>query len=515
LGNTVNRDVIVLDFDTIDLNLSLSPTSISENGGTSTATVTVTTPLASDLRVSLASNDTTEATVPASIVILAGQSSASFTVTAVDDGDVDGTQTVTITATGSGSASANLDITDDEDAGNSAPQILSLSGPHCGNAGFAGQSIIVSGLFTDADAGDTHSVTIDWGDGDVDTLAASDVDQVADSFAADHTYSDGGIYVATVTVSDGTGQSVAQLDIVITGVGLTDNGTLQIVGTAERDQVDVSRAGNGIRVRAKFDKAKWQTFNFGTNEVFSIDVFLCEGKDKLKVSSDLHVPMVVDGGGGDDHIETGAKDDTIIDLDGNNTIVSNGGDDNITTGSGNDDITSGSGDDVINAGNGGNKVWGGSGDDIVITGNGRDWINGQGGDDVLSAGDDTDILLDSSGDNILIGGGGADRLLRGSGGNILIGGTTDYDDDAIALQTLLDEWSSSNPYLDRIANIRVGAGHLRGIRFEANQTVRDDDARDLLFGSAGADWYFADLDRADRDDDQLVSRRPDEEVDLF
>ncbi len=52
--------------------------------------------------VNLQSGDTTEATVPATVVIPAGQSQASFPITAVDDALLDGTQTVTITASAVG-----------------------------------------------------------------------------------------------------------------------------------------------------------------------------------------------------------------------------------------------------------------------------------------------------------------------------------------------------------------------------------------------------------------------------
>ncbi|MBL8820773.1 MAG: hypothetical protein JNL58_32425, partial [Planctomyces sp.] len=54
--------------------------------------------LSTSLLVTLTSNDLTEATVPSTVLILAGQSSATFGLNAVDDTIMDGTQTVTITA---------------------------------------------------------------------------------------------------------------------------------------------------------------------------------------------------------------------------------------------------------------------------------------------------------------------------------------------------------------------------------------------------------------------------------
>ncbi|NLF73029.1 MAG: choice-of-anchor C family protein [Candidatus Anammoximicrobium sp.] len=67
-----------------------------------------------DLTVLLTSSDTTEATVPATVVIPAGQTSATFVVTAWDDLTADGTQTVTITAAAAGfeEATATLLVMD-------------------------------------------------------------------------------------------------------------------------------------------------------------------------------------------------------------------------------------------------------------------------------------------------------------------------------------------------------------------------------------------------------------------
>ena len=75
---------------------------ILENAGTSATTATVSRvglDLSQSLTVSLVSNDRTEATVPATVVIPAGQASYTSPINAVDDTLLDGTQTVTITAT--------------------------------------------------------------------------------------------------------------------------------------------------------------------------------------------------------------------------------------------------------------------------------------------------------------------------------------------------------------------------------------------------------------------------------
>ena len=90
---------------------------ISENGGSATATITrQNTDLGQAITVNLASSDTTEATVPATITIPAGQSSTTFVLSAVDDLVLDGTQRVTLSASSPGyvATERTLDVTDYE-----------------------------------------------------------------------------------------------------------------------------------------------------------------------------------------------------------------------------------------------------------------------------------------------------------------------------------------------------------------------------------------------------------------
>jgi uncharacterized repeat protein (TIGR01451 family) len=91
-------------------------------------------PLPTNLVVSLASSDTTEATVPSSVTIPAGQTNVAFDVTIVDDTLLDGTQTATITATAPGFAigKATIAVLDNESindlilSATSAPGILAV-----------------------------------------------------------------------------------------------------------------------------------------------------------------------------------------------------------------------------------------------------------------------------------------------------------------------------------------------------------------------------------------------------
>jgi len=115
--NAADVAVTNVDSDTTALTLNIAPLSISENGGSATGTITRNdADLSTALVVNLSSSDTTEATVPATVIILAGQSSVDFTITAVDDAVDDGTQVLSISATATGYVgySAGLNVTDDD-----------------------------------------------------------------------------------------------------------------------------------------------------------------------------------------------------------------------------------------------------------------------------------------------------------------------------------------------------------------------------------------------------------------
>jgi len=128
--NLVNPENVIVGIDNVKvdfqggagnsiplaLTLGSAVTTLNENGATATTTMTVTRngSLASSLTVNVASTDMTEVTVPATVVIPAGQLSVTFTASAVNDGLIDGKQTANITTTASAFAGASrvLTVTD-------------------------------------------------------------------------------------------------------------------------------------------------------------------------------------------------------------------------------------------------------------------------------------------------------------------------------------------------------------------------------------------------------------------
>jgi hypothetical protein len=115
---TVGSDNVKVDFKAAELtvaNLSatVSPASMYETGAQTTVTLTVsrTGSTSTPLVVMLSSSDLAEATLPASVTIPAGQTSAQATVTAVNDGILDGSKVSTLTASAIGFPNTTTTVT--------------------------------------------------------------------------------------------------------------------------------------------------------------------------------------------------------------------------------------------------------------------------------------------------------------------------------------------------------------------------------------------------------------------
>ena len=110
----VNDSVDVTDSEL--LTLTVDKTRVSEGDGAGAIKGTLTRlDTVGDLTVSLFSSDTSELTVPPSVIIPDGQASVTFDIDAVDDPEFDGDQQVTISATASGYVPAVADVITVED----------------------------------------------------------------------------------------------------------------------------------------------------------------------------------------------------------------------------------------------------------------------------------------------------------------------------------------------------------------------------------------------------------------
>jgi hypothetical protein len=299
------------------------------------------------------------------------------------------------------------------------------------NTASANGVVTINGSFSDIDTSDTHSATINWGDG---TVATVSVDQLADTLDGSHAYQNGGIFTITVTVDDDNGgTAISTTMAVVEGVGVV-NGTLYIIGTDGRDHIDLK-------------------FN--------------EKKNQLKVDVKLN-----QGGGSDGGSDCGS--------DGG----SDGGGDRIRQTlaiSSVDRIVAylRAGDDHYNGGSDGGSDCGRDGgagqaaiSQFVFGGAGSDNIQGGRGDDVLNGGSGKDDIKGGSGADIIIGGTGKDNLQGGRGNDLIVGGSAFSEDDLLALDQALAAWSSDD--LTSALNF-VG-------------DVTDDNEKDDLFGEHGDDY---------------------------
>lgn len=386
--------------------------------------------------------------------IPAGATTATIVLHTLDDDLLEGTEDVVVTLTGltsdlagvtpDGDAdAASIDILDDELPPNSPPSITALTGSGLGTFG---RPVSLDGAFVDADPEQAHVVTVDWGDGTTTTLPATQVDSDGGTFSATHTYAEGGLYDIVATVDDSHETDSEGLRTEVSGVRLTADGDLQIVGSDGQDDVDVDLDRDGsIEVDVKLDKDDADLRvqrTFAAADVRSIRVVLHDGDDKATADEEVVVPVRIDGGEGDDDLR------------------------------------------------------GGAGDDHLVGGPGRDQLRGDEGDDVLVGGEDRDKLDGGDGQNLVIGGSGSDDV-RGSHdggpGDILIAGGTSFDDDETALrEILLDGWivplTAGADYHDVVADLAAD-------RLVPGDAVVDDGARDKVRGDKDArDVFFAAVD---------------------
>lgn len=112
---TGQGEVTVTDNDIAALSLSLSANSTDE-GGAVTATLSRNTPNVGSLSVALSNSDAARASLPANVVIAAGENSTTFTVQSTDNGLVDGDALVSVSASAPGLVTglAEVTVTDDD-----------------------------------------------------------------------------------------------------------------------------------------------------------------------------------------------------------------------------------------------------------------------------------------------------------------------------------------------------------------------------------------------------------------
>ncbi len=110
--------------------------------------------------------------------------------------DLNGTDSFTFTTNDGTLASNTATVSLTVNPVNDAPSINSFTAPSTPVA--VATSVGVSATFTDPDAGDTHTATVDWGDGSSSTGTVG-----SGTVSGSHSYAAAGVYTLKLTVSDG------------------------------------------------------------------------------------------------------------------------------------------------------------------------------------------------------------------------------------------------------------------------------------------------------------------------
>ncbi len=346
---------------------------------------------------------------------------------------VDGNNNYTISATatdedGTFAAGNTVDVT----VANLVPVILNLStdSSAVGDLG-EGDTVTLSADFTDAGLIDTHTATIDWGDG---TTSVGVVNQTTGMVSADHAYANGGTFEVTLTLVDNdSGAAIDTTGTVIAGVGL-NNGVLQIIGTNDNDFVKVYKSwcSGDMKVLSRIGGGPIQWETFDSSNVDEIEIILGGGHDLGFVSRRIHVDATLDGGDGDD------------------------------------------------------LLFGGSGNDVLLGGAGHDVLIGRRGRDLMIGGTGSDFILGNSGEDILVAGTTAFDN-NSAARDAIMAEWTSSSDYATRVANITNTGVGVD-FDDRLNEdyFLIASG--------VDATVFDDEATDLLIGGRGLDLYFANLD---------------------
>jgi Ca2+-binding RTX toxin-like protein len=262
----------------------------------------------------------------------------------------------------------------------------------------------------------------------------------------------------------GGGGTTNKLDYSATSAGVTVNlqaGTATLIG-GTFSGINAAAGSSGVDTLIGTNaNTTWAitSLNGGQTGAFAFsgfeDLVGGAGRDIFKPSAGKGVTGTVDGGGGSNWLDMSLYTSAVTINLGAGTATNFGGLANINN---------------ARLGTGGGSLAGDAAGGILVGNTGADTIQG------------------GSGRSILIGGKGADSVTGGSGDDVVIGGSTSYDANDVALEALLAEWQSADPYATRVSTMKSGVPG--GYKLVFGTTVQDDATADTLTGGAGQDWFF-------------------------
>jgi Ca2+-binding RTX toxin-like protein len=266
-------------------------------------------------------------------------------------------------------------------------------------------------------------------------------------------------------------------------------GTLEIQGTAESDQIILRQANGHITVSGvpgsfAASQIKRIAINGGAgNDTIALlgganDSLVPQGRIHVSGTQPITKPLVANGDAGNDMIigglginliDGGWGNDVIYGGLKNDVLYGGGGKDVLSGGAGSDTLYGGAGDDLLRGGDQADLAFGDDGNDHIVGGNGDDILNGGDGDDYVMGGNGADLLTGGDGDDIVAGGNGNDIMYGNAGRDTMYGNAGD----------------------DRIQG-GEGSDHLYG--YAGRDWIDGDSGNDHIYGGTGDDSLFGNWD---------------------
>lgn len=164
-------------------------------------------------------------------------------------------------------------------------------------------------------------------------------------------------------------------------------GTLTITGTDGNDTVLIQSTAGIIGISGL-------ATTFTQSSVSRITVNAGKGNDYVKINSGINLPVIFNGGEGNDTLIGGSANDTLNGDAGNDLLYGMDGNDNLGGDDGDDTLQGGNGNDTLNGDNGIDKLYGDGGADQLFGGAGNDYLHGgiDGYHDLMDGGDGTDTF---------------------------------------------------------------------------------------------------------------------------
>ncbi|KIQ97459.1 M91 family zinc metallopeptidase [Lysobacter sp. A03] len=284
------------------------------------------------------------------------------------------------------------------------------------------------------------------------------------------------------TMADaGYGRTYVSSDQLVLTTGAGDDR----VNVGQRDDGTLDVTVNGEQYEMRLGESQELTIRAGA------------GDDVICVAPNVKVNIVVDGGDGNDFIQTGSGDDRIDGGAGEDTIITTGGRNDIFGNSGNDTIHGGGSVDVIHGGDGDDTIHGGAGDNFIEGGAGNDVIHGGNGNNIISGGRGDDMIRSGTGNDVIYTGSGRNQVETAGGNNV------------IHAQSVGDLINSATAANDTVVNVEIDPSLGQTIKVEGSDafTQRIGAELDMLRASPVGQKMLAEFDAAAEKKGNVVTIR--------